>query len=59
MTTLILSHMPLTKVFLRSTNTFFCCDELQYAIYCDEHFLFQGCEFCTDFDITAERCFCE
>jgi len=51
--------MPLTKVFLRSTNTFFCCDELQYAIYCDEHFLFQGCEFCTDFDITAERCFCE
>ena len=57
--TLILSHLPLTKVFLRSTDTFFCCGELQYKIYCDEHFIFQGCEFCGDFDMSAESCVCE
>lgn len=56
--TLILSPLSLTKVFLRSTETWSCCDELQYKIYCNEHFIFQGCEFC-DFDLSAESCECE
>jgi hypothetical protein len=56
--TLVLSPLSLTKVFLRSTETWSCCDELQYKIYCDKHFAFQGCEFC-DFDLSAESCECE
>jgi len=53
--TLILSHMPLTKVFLRGTKQFLCCEEMQTAIYCDEHFEFQGCQYC-DFDLSASEC---
>jgi len=56
--TLILSYLPLTNVFLRGTNKFLCCEEMQTAIYCNEHFEFQGCQYC-DFDITASECECE
>jgi len=50
--------MPLTNVFLRSTKQFLCCEEMQNAIYCNEHFLFQGCKHC-DFDLSALECECE
>jgi hypothetical protein len=56
--TLILFPMSLTNVFLRGTKQFLCCEEMQTAIYCNEHFLFQGCKHC-DFDLSASECECE
>ena len=56
--TFVLFPMSLTNVFLRGTKQFLCCEEMQTAIYCNEHFLFQGCKHC-DFDLSALECECE
>ena len=56
--TLVLSPLMFNKTFMRSTQEFMCCEEMQYRIYCDAHFAFQGCQHC-EFNIHATECECE
>jgi len=54
--TLILSPMTFHPNYMRSTRKHFCCDETQYAIYCEAHFVFMGCRYCNfNIDLDCEE----
>jgi hypothetical protein len=42
--TLVLRHID--ENYLTDYTTFICCDEIQFAYYCENHFEKMGCMFC-------------